>query len=226
MRVLRGRGADIDADRQTTADMLSTVAETGEPAVRVWQPHRQMAFGRRDTNSDDYEAAAAAARERGFPPIERSVGGNAVAYTGRTVAFARAEPIDDVRTGLDDRYEAAIEDVRRALSRLGVDAERGEPPGAFCPGQHSLSNRGKIAGIAQRIATDAAMVGGVVNVSDQEAIADVLAPVYDALGVAFRPGSIGSVARAGGNSDPEAVIDALETALVGDHESSVERVDT
>lgn len=225
MRVLRGRAPTIDADRAAVAGMLDRVAATGEPAVRVWRPHRQVAFGRRDVRAAGYERAAAAARERGFPPAERSVGGHAVAYAGTTVAFARVTPLADVREGLDARYEAAVADVRAALSALGVDAEWGEPPDSFCPGGHSLQRDGKLAGVAQRVRTGAALTAGVVVPRDHDALAAVLEPVYAALDVPFDPSSVGSVERAGGDGDPDAVVAALEDALVGDAATTVERVD-
>lgn len=216
MRVLRGRATTIEADRQTSADMLDSVVGTGKPAVRVWRPHRQIAFGRRNTRADGYEQAAAAARDHGFPPVERSVGGHAVAYTGSTVAFAYAEPIDDIRVGLDDRYDRATASIRQALADLGVDATRGEPPDSFCPGQHSLQHSGKIAGIAQRIKTGAALTAGVLVVDDHHEIAAVLDPIYTALDVPFDPESVGSIANAGGDTDPETVVKTTEAALVGD----------
>lgn len=224
MRVLRGRGEDVPSDREISYGMLDAVGETGEPAVRVWQPHRQVAFGRRDARDDGYERAREAARDQGFQPVERSVGGRAVAYTGTTIAFARAVPVDDFRVGLDERYEAATTDVQRALWRLGVPARRGEPEGSFCPGQHSLAHRGKIVGIAQRVQSDAAIVAGTIVVADHEEIAAVLDPVYEALGVPFDRSSVGSVAKSGGRSDPGVVVETLESLLAGDHEFEVERV--
>ena len=225
MRVLRGRAEDIDADRQVSADLLATVGETGEPAVRVWRPHRQVAFGRRDVRADGYERAREAASERGFPPAERSVGGRAVAYTGTTVAFARAVPVEDYRRGLDDRYEDTAQAVQRALWRLGVPAQRDEPEGSFCPGQRSLSHRGKVVGIAQRVQADAAIVAGILVVDDHEEIAAVLDPVYDALDAPFDPDAVGSVKRAGGRADPWTVMETLESMLVDDEDYEVELVD-
>lgn len=224
MRVVRGRADTVGDDRAVTAALREDVAATGEGVVRAWAPHRQVAFGRRDTRADGYERARAVASERGYPPYERDVGGRAVAYTGNTVAFCRFQPIDDVRRGLDGRYEAAIADVQRGLAALGVDAEQGEPPGAFCPGQHSLSADGKLVGLAQRVADGVAQVAGIAVVCDHGPIADVLAPVYEALDVPFNPDAVGSVARAGGPDDPVAVARALEAALVGDCERTVETV--
>ncbi|WP_049979929.1 lipoate--protein ligase family protein [Halolamina rubra] len=231
MRVIRGRADSPEGDRERTRELLDSVAEDGTPVVRAWTPHRHLAFGRRDANEPGYDDARVAARERGFPPVERSVGGRAVAYTGTTVAFAALEPTEESRTGITDRYEAGVDTVVDALASLGVDAERGEPPDSFCPGDYSVQapcstddgdrRPGKIAGIAQRVTAGAAMVSGVVVVDGRDEVRDVLDPVYDALEVAFDPASVGSVAAAGGPSDPDAVARALEDAIVDGRERSV-----
>lgn len=225
MRVVRGRAASIEADREVTVTLRDDVAETGEPAVRAWTPHRQVAFGRRDANTEGYRWARDAAEDRGFPPVERSVGGRAVAYTGTTVAFVRIDPVDDPRRGLDGRYESAVAALQGALAELDVDADRGEPPAAFCPGDHSLSAAGKIAGVAQRVGSRSALTAGVVVVRDRDEIAGVLNPVYEALGVPLDPASVGSVAAAGGPDDPATVARAVEDALVGDRERRAEHLD-
>ncbi|WP_323675303.1 lipoate--protein ligase family protein [Halorubellus sp. PRR65] len=222
--VVRGRLDDALADGAATGQLRDRVAETGQPAVRVWAPARIVAFGRRDTRSDGYGAAAAAAREHGYEPVERSVGGRAVAYDGETtLAFARITPVDGVRGGLDERYDALTRDVRGALAGLGVDASEGEPPESFCPGQHSLRTTagGKLAGLAQRVTQGAAITSGVLVVANRDDLAGVLAPVYRALDVPFDPASVGSVANAGGPSDPDRVRAALEDALVGDRDREV-----
>jgi lipoate-protein ligase A len=225
MRVYRGRAPTRAADRAATDAAFDRTAETGEPFVRAWAPHRQVAFGPRDRAADGYEAARAAAEERGYPPVERRVGGRAVAYAGTTVAFAQGVPVEDPRRGLDDRYEAATDALAVALSSLGVDARPGEPPEAFCPGSHSLQAGGKLAGVAQRVKSTAALVGGIVVVNGAESISGVLTAVYDALGVPFDPGSVGSVAAAGGPAAPVTVARAVEEALVGDVSPTVEQVD-
>jgi len=224
VRVLRGREATIEADRERTARMLAEAGERREPTLRVWSPYRQLAFGRRDTHEVGYDRAVEIAREHGFPPVERSVGGRAVAYTGTTLAFAHAMPIDDPRRGMAERYGRTTERVRKGLRTVGVDAERGEPPESFCPGDHSLSASGKLVGIAQRITSKSALVSGVAIVDGHEEIAAVLEPVYDALSVPFDPGSVGSVARAGGDADPERVARAIESALLDGEEPRPERI--
>src|SRR5699024_5297908 len=207
-----GRAADIDADRERTRAMFDSTKETGEPAVRAWCPHRQVAFGRRDARADGYEEAKRAAADGGFPAVERAVGGRAVAYTGSTVAFARAEPAEG--RAIQRRYDRASADLQRAFGRLGVETRPGEPPDSFCPGSHSLQANGKIAGLAQRVTDEGALVAGIVLTRDADAIADVLAPVYRALDVPFDPASVGSVEGADGESEPAIVADEIERALV------------
>ena len=200
--------------------MVERAADTATPALRVWTPGQQLAFGRRDTRADGYEAARTAAADHGFPPVERSVGGRAVAYADSTLAFAHAVPTADARTGLDERYAAAVETVVDALRACDATVERGEPPESFCPGDYSVraTDGGKIAGIAQRVRGEAALVAGSVTVADRAPIRAVLADVYDALGVAFDTESVGSVAAAGGPAGPRRVRTALEDALVADRE--------
>lgn len=223
MRVIRGRAATREADRQATADMLAKTSEAGIPAVRVWTPHRQVAFGRRDSHADGYDEARRAAEAHGFPAVERRVGGRAVAYTGETtLAFASSVPIEDVREGLDQRYEGATNTLLRALRDVGVTAWRGEPDDSFCPGAHSIQRDGKLAGIAQRVTKGAALVAGCVLVAERDELASVLDAVYTALGVPFDPESVGTTADAGGPDDPERVARAIEAAFVGRREATVE----
>lgn len=225
MYVFRGRVDDPEDDRDATADMLAWTARNEEPTLRVWTPERQLAFGRRDVRADTYEEAARIAREAGFEPYERSVGGRAVAYTGTTVAFARAVPADDIRTGMNERYEDAATMIQRALWKLDVAAQRGEPADTFCPGDYSLSYNGKIAGIAQRVRKGAALVSGVILVDGHEEIAQLLDEVYPVLDVPFDPETVGSLELAGGVTDRETVLETIESALIGDNDPTIRRVD-
>jgi lipoate-protein ligase A len=84
---------------------------------------------------------------------------------------------------------------------------------------------GKVAGIAQRIQSDAALVAGCVLVDDRAALVDVLDAVYEALAVPFDPASVATVANTGGPTDPAAVCRALERAFVGDPSDDRVRVE-
>ena len=221
MRVVRGSPADAEADREVTRRLAGLVERTGDPAVRVWTPPRLVAFGRRDAAAAGYDRAREAALERGYDPIERSVGGRAVAYTGETVAFAHVVPTDGSES-IRERYRETTGRLERVLEGLGATVRRGEPEGAFCPGDHSLQGDGKVAGVAQRVRSDVALVGGcvVAIARDERELAGVLEPVYAALDVPFDPGSVGSVEGAGGPGAVAPVVDAVETAFV-DGETAV-----
>lgn len=219
MRVVRGSASDVDKDRRIAASIADLASETAESVLRVWTPPRQLAFGRRDATAAGYDRARRVAAGSGYEPIERSVGGSAVAYTGRTVAFGYAEPTDG-RGGIDKRYRRTTATLADALRETGATVSRGEPARSFCPGKHSLREAGKIAGVAQRVRRDSALVGGCVIAlrSDSAEIADVLAPVYAALDRPFDPGSVGSVEAAGGDGGVEAVKEAIERAFVAGRE--------
>jgi len=224
MRVLRGRMPTPEADRERTGDLVDHTAATGERTLRVWTPPPQIAFGRRDANRDGYERARELGAARGYDLVERTVGGRAVAFTGNTVAFVATEPVEESRTGIQQRYDEATAAMEAALAALDVEAAPGEPDGAFCPGTHSLSADGKIVGLAQRVHRDVAAVSGIVVVRDHEEIADTLDPIYGALGVPFERDAVGSVARAGGPADPERVCRQIERTLRGGRDATVARV--
>jgi len=231
VRIYRGRADEPAADRAITTELLRQTAEIGVSAVRVWQPHRQVAFGRRDSHTDGYDQARQAAEDHGYHSIERNVGGRAVAYTGRTLAFVHTLPIDNIRQGMCDRYTEASQQVIDVLSELGADVTRGEPTDAYCPGSHSVSSvsggepSGKLVGLAQRVQSRAALVSGCLTVAETDVseLRDVLGPVYRALDVPFDPASVGSISSAGGPDDPTVVRRALEDALVDSHNASVVR---
>ncbi|SNR25329.1 lipoyl protein ligase domain-containing protein [Halorubrum vacuolatum] len=202
MEILRGRGESPTADREVTAALLDRAADAGITTIRVWRPHRHLAFGRRDAAAAAYDHARRIARDHGYPPIERQVGGRAVAYTGSMLAFGVALPTENGRRGIDERYTTATRILRRALRETGACVEAGEPDASFCPGAHSLRvpAGGKVAGIAQRVRRDAVLVAGcvIVTEADAAAVGAVLDPVYRALDVAFDPDAVGSVEAAGG----------------------------
>ncbi|MUV90290.1 lipoate--protein ligase family protein [Halapricum sp. CBA1109] len=214
MFVRRGPASTVADDRTVTETMLDRVAAAGEAGLRVWYPPKQVAFGRRDERAEGYEAARAAARERGFPTVTRDVGGRAVVFTGSTLAFVHAVPAEGRRGDIRDRYADALDRLRAALSACGVETTADEPDDAFCPGSHSLSAGGKVAGLAQRVTQAVAVVAGAVVVADREAFVTTTAAVYEALGVAFDPESTTSLVAAGCPAGPDRVADAVVAAFL------------
>jgi lipoate-protein ligase A len=206
---------DTENDEGTAERLLDRAVATGASATRVWRPAPCVAFGPRDRRAPGYERARREAVARGYAPVERSVGGRAVAYTGRTVAFAVARPDDGARTELTARYDDARERLVASLTGLGARVEAGEQPDAFCPGDNGVRavDGGKVAGLAGRVRADATAVAGCVLVDDRATQRELLAPVYRALGLPFDPASVGDLASAGADPGPGAVERALRDAF-------------
>lgn len=204
------------------AIMLRVAAGELPPTVRIHRPGREVAFGRQDVAAPGYAAAAEAAIDRGFAPVERLAGGRAAVFHEGTIAFTRAYPDPHPPKRTYERFEEVATLVRDALARIGVnDVRVGEVPGEYCPGAFSVNARGrrKLAGIGQRMIKGSAHVGGVVVASDAEAIRDVLVPVYEALELAWDPGTTGSAAaELGRKVDPDEMIEAIVAELAAAHD--------
>ena len=146
--------ADPVLDIALSHALLAEVASGRRPpGLRVFRPGPTVAFGRLDTLRPGFGRACAAARELGFTPLVRSVGGHAAVFDERCVVVERITHDEDATAGLRARFEDQSRRVRDALAALGADARIGELAGEYCPGPHSvnLGGRVKVAGIAQRI---------------------------------------------------------------------------
>ena len=143
----------------------------------------------------------------------RVVGGQAAAMHAGTVVLAHAVPHPAPREDTQERYELALRVLERALEALGVATERGELPGEWCPGRHSLhAGPRKLAGVAQRVRMRAALTEALVIAADPAPLRSVLADVHEALGVGFAPETVGAVAELAA-ADTDAVEAALVAAL-------------
>ena len=199
-------------DTAVSRALLRQVARGDEPeTLRLYTPADVVAFGPQDTRAAGYADAVAAARAAGFEAIERLAGGRAAVFHSGTIAFSWTMPDETPRGDVMARFDEAADIMMRALRRLGIDARVGEVVGEYCPGQHSVNARGerKLMGVGQRLIRGGAHVGGVVVVSGGERIRDVLLPVYHALGVDWRPQTVGSVEDELGGADYAAVTQAI-----------------
>ena len=184
-------------DTAVSRALLERVSAGELPAtLRLARPAPMVAFGKRDSLSAGYAAAARAAREQGFEAVLRLAGGRAAVFHEQTVELAHAVLDADARAGVFPRFEAVAELIVAALGRLGVDARTGGIPGEYCPGGYSVNARGavKLAGVGQRLIKGAAHLGGVVVAADGDRIRDVLVPVYRELGLDWEPATAGAVA--------------------------------
>lgn len=183
--------------------LFDQVARGERPAtISITPSSRHVGVTRRDTRRPGFQEAVRAAESEGYPVLVRGAGGGATAADTGTFGFSIVRPAQDDALDMTGRYDEAASLVLAALGRLGVRAEVGEVRGEFCPGDHSLRHGGyedgtKLAGIAQRLTRRATSVGGLVLVHGEEGLSRTLAGVYGALGLPFRPQSVGSLSRAG-----------------------------
>jgi lipoate-protein ligase A len=107
---------------------------------------------------------------------------------------------------------------QHAFARLGVLSHVGELPGEYCPGEYSINAGGrKVMGVGQRLARNAAHVGGVIVVSDGSLVRRVLVPVYRALGLGWKPETAGSLQDVAPATTLAAVADAVVGVLGDSH---------
>jgi lipoate-protein ligase A len=190
-------------------------AAQGHPAsLRLHVPGSIVAFGRQDVVQSGYEAACEAAERSGFAAVERLAGGRAAVFHPGTLSFAMAVPVDDPRAGITERFQLISTIMRDAFRTLGADARIGEVPGEYCPGAYSVNIGGsqKVMGVGQRIISGAAHIGGVVVVAGGSTIADVLVPVYEALGIEWEPSTSGDLTGTGATVEQvqHAILDQFE----------------
>jgi lipoate-protein ligase A len=149
----------------------------------------------------------------GYPVLVRNSGGGAVAANEGALSFSLTAPVEEMRSGLYERYDVLAGLIVSSLERLGVRAEPGEVTGEFCPGAYSVRTGGpegtKVAGLAQRVTRRAARVEALVLVERTAELRPVLSYFYGALGLPFRPESVGDLPL---NMDE--VIGALSAVVV------------
>ena len=194
--------------------------------LRVARPGAMVAFAKQDAVARGYAKAVHAARAGGFEAVLRLAGGRAAVFHEGTIALAHAVPHPDPRAGIHSRFEWTAGLLARALRRVGIDARVGEVPGEYCPGGYSVNARGavKLAGIGQRIIAGGSHLGGVIVVAGAARVRDVLVPVYEALGLAWDPSTVGAVADERDGAAP-ATWTAVKDALLAEYAREYELVE-
>jgi lipoate-protein ligase A len=180
----------------------------------VFRPRATAAFGRLDRLRPGYPAALQAARDHGFEPLLRPVGGHAVVYDERSVVFEEVTAHDDIAAGVQDRFRDGTDRIVAALRSLGLDPQVGELPGEYCAGAYSISIDGiKIVGSGQRVVRGAALFAAVVLVGGGDAIRAALTDIYAALEVDWDPSTAGAIQDVAPGVTPESVDQALRRAI-------------
>jgi octanoyl-[GcvH]:protein N-octanoyltransferase len=193
------------------------------PTALIWTSSRYVGATRQETRLPTFAAATQAASGLGFRVLVRNSGGGAVAANRGSLSFSLTFPVEDLRHGLYERYQDGLDLIASALRRVGVEAERGEVEGEFCPGAYSVRSGGpkgvKHAGLAQRVTRRAARLEALVLVSETDEVRTVLERFYGLLGLPFRPGSVEDLP-----ADVPAVIRALSDEVRARHRASEEGV--
>jgi lipoate-protein ligase A len=176
----------------------------------VFRPRATAAFGRVDRLRPGYAAAQQAARDHGFEPLLRPVGGHAVVYDERAVVFEDVTAHENIAGGIEDRYTRGTAEIVAALRSLGLDPQVGELPGEYCAGRHSISLNGiKVVGSGQRVVQGAALFAAVVLVGGGDAIRAALTDIYAALDLDWDPSTAGAIQDVAPDITPERVAQAL-----------------
>lgn len=179
--------------------------------LRLYRPAPTVAFGARDRFLPGFPAAVEAARDHGFTPALRSLGGRAAAYHEGSLVIDHIEPSDSFITHTSARFSRFGEDYVAVLRGIGVDARLGEIPGEYCPGEYSVNVAGRIKaiGTAQRVVSGAWLFSSSVIVTDPDPIRAVLTDVEAALGVTWDPLTGGAISEV----HPEITVDAVAEAF-------------
>lgn len=163
----------------------------------MWTSSRYVAATRLETRLPGFDGAVRRAKSLGFPVLVRNSGGGAVVANEGSISFSITAPVEDLRHGLFERYDEGAALVVSALQRSGVEAETGEVEGEFCPGAYSVRVGGssgiKVAGLAQRVTRRAARIEALILISETKSLVPVLQKFHAALGLPFRPDSVGDL---------------------------------
>jgi octanoyl-[GcvH]:protein N-octanoyltransferase len=186
-------------------------AGPAEPVLRVYRPGPTVAFGRLDRLAPGFPAAVAAARAHGFTPVLRQPGGHAAAYDAGSLCLDRVRA-EAAMPPLQERFAEAGALLAQALCAVGVDARVGEVPGEYCPGEWTVSARGrvKLVGTAQRLVRGASLLGAVAVVQGGARVRAVLEAVNARLGLDWDPATAGAAE----DEVPGLRVDAVERAVL------------
>lgn len=219
MRIQYRSGSGAEALHAMTEDLRAVARGEREDLLVLTRPAPILAFGRRDELNSGFSLAEQAARQNGFQPWVRKVGGRAAAYHSGCVSVDLMVAQADPTSGNQERYRELGDLFVAVLQEFGVEAGRGELPREYCPGEHSVharlpsGARTKLVGTAQRVVSGAWWFSAAVVVQDREPLATVLTEVYAHLGLDLNPATVGSVQQIQPEIHPEDLEDELTEHL-------------
>lgn len=187
---------DPALDMALSGALLESVAIGDHPnVIRVFRPGPTVAFGRLDRLRSGFSAACEVALAHGRTPLLRLGGGHAAAYDDDCILLETIKRHSGIVTGLEQRFRDCVDLLQRALDREGIGSVLGELPGEYCAGRFSLHllDGPKIAGVAQRIISGAALTTAVLVVDGGPSLRTIIGEVYNALGLPVEADAAGAV---------------------------------
>lgn len=198
LTVLR-RAAPVSGSEDLRGVLAAATASRGRsdgPVLLLSRCRATAAFSRRDTLSPGYAQARAAARDHGFEPVVRPVGGHLAGYDESSLVLHLWGPRDDPRLDLRQRFGVVSQAIASALGTLSVpDVRVGAVPGEYCDGAWSVNVGGdaKVAGLGQRLLRGGFLLCAVLTVSRPRPLTRMLVDSYAALGLPLDPATVGAV---------------------------------
>lgn len=185
------------------------------PVLRLHRPLPTAAFSQRDALLPGFPRAELAARDLGFAPVRRTVGGRMAPLHEDTLVIDLVAAHPMPQAGIRQRFDAVATAVCSALRSVDVPARVGEIPGEYCPGEYSVNAAGqvKLAGIAQRVTRWGFLVSTVLVVARPDPLRAVVEACYRELELPVDPAVVGAVSDYVGSLSRTDVVAALVDEL-------------
>jgi octanoyl-[GcvH]:protein N-octanoyltransferase len=158
----------------------------------VWRCTPALLVTTSETRLPCFDESAAQMQSAGWPVVVRKSGGAACPVGPGTVQIATIEAAREGTT-MSIKYDALAKLIISMLASFQVDSQIAPVAGAYCPGRHDLSIRGrKIAGISQRwfrnrYGVRCAIASASLNVEEPpEKLASAVNDFFARAGSAFR----------------------------------------
>lgn len=186
--------AEVDVARVRAA--LDDLNQGAAGVLRIYRPAPTAAFATRDVTAPGYAEARKRVTAHGFSPVERVAGGRLAIYDENALVIDLVAPHPAPRDDTRARFDVFATLLSGRLHAFGANTEVGELAGEYCPGAYSVhaERRLKLVGIAQRITRRGYHLGAVITVQKAPATRTALIAAYDALALAFNPGTFGAFA--------------------------------
>jgi len=146
--------------------ICSGVAKGDAPLVHIWRHEKAIVLGPSDRRLPYADRAMEWMRLQGYAMGVRNSGGAAVPLDPGVVNISIIAPNAEGQPNYKNEFELMYQLITQSVERLGVQVDKGEVGGSYCPGEYDVSVNGrKICGISQRRQTKAFIINAFINVT-------------------------------------------------------------